>query len=183
MISDTERVNHLQWRIKRLENLIGKSSKMRIIETITNLNEQVLDFASNNSLTARKLVYRADQINRLTNPNFQRYIDEDRLAICDLVLADEARIRSITENLSEIEVLARVLDERWFTEIPKLFANLNRLLAKYEHTKNEHRKHTDELSHFLQDYATFTLLMDENLHRYKSMINEDHHVVSSDSIE
>ncbi|UJR15861.1 hypothetical protein I4U23_002787 [Adineta vaga] len=183
MISESERIHHLEWRIKRLENFIGNSSKTRISEIVNNLNEQVIEYASNNSLTARKLVYNVDQINRLINPNFQRYIIGDRLINYDLILADEIRIRAITRNFTEIETLAQVLKGECFQEMPKLFATLNKLLTIHENTKNEHGVFMKELSSFLQDYAEFTLLMDENLQQYKSIVNKDHQLVPNNPNE
>ncbi|CAF4230353.1 unnamed protein product [Rotaria sp. Silwood2] len=51
-ISDVERINHLEWRLKRLENFIGKSDKLdkkRINETLNDLNEHLFRHASNNN--------------------------------------------------------------------------------------------------------------------------------------
>ncbi|CAF4223193.1 unnamed protein product, partial [Rotaria magnacalcarata] len=57
-ITDVERINHLEWRLKRLENLIGKSDKLdkrRINETINDLNENIFRHATNNN-TAKTLL-------------------------------------------------------------------------------------------------------------------------------
>ena len=70
------------------------------------------------------------------------------------VHSDEERIREITQSLSEIETLSRVLDGEYFkgkpitfcfdpfiktcfrsTEIPKLFTNLNKLLINHNNNK------------------------------------------------
>ncbi|CAF1012622.1 unnamed protein product [Adineta steineri] len=172
-ISDIERINHLEWRLKRLENFLGKSdNKKRINETIKDLNEQVVRHANNNN-NAKALLNKAEEINRLTSSEFQRRLMADRATKLELILADEERIHEITENLSKIDTLARVLNGEDFKEIPKLFASLNKLLIIHNDTKIQHSDFTQELSSFLQNYAAFTLMMDENLQQYKQILNRN----------
>ncbi|CAF1413886.1 unnamed protein product [Adineta steineri] len=185
MTSDTETISHLQWRIQRLEDFIGKSNKTKIVETINKLNEQVFEHA-NNSLTARKLVKRVDEINRLTNSNFQHYLMENRSTKLELILADEQRIRNVTKNLTKIDTLAQVLNGECFQEVPKLFSALNKLLIIHDNIKNQYGEYTQEISAFLQDYAAFTLLMDKNLQQYKSVLNKNEQkltIIKDDPVE
>lgn len=74
----------------------------------------------------------ADEIQHLTSVDFQRRLLADRSTKLELILAgktllkrieidivlffvlDEEKIREITENLSQIESFARVLDEKTF---------------------------------------------------------------------
>ncbi|CAF2755136.1 unnamed protein product [Rotaria sp. Silwood2] len=167
---DIERINHLEWRLKRLENFIGKSDKNNIINIINDLNGKITQHASNMT-NANILFKKADMINRLTSSDFQRYLMRDRSTKLELILADEERIRDGTKNLSEIDALARVLDSEYFQEIPKLFNTLNKLLIIHNNIKNQHGEFTAELSTFLQDYAAFTLMMDENLQHYKTILH------------
>ncbi|CAF1070547.1 unnamed protein product [Rotaria magnacalcarata] len=174
-ITDVERINHLEWRLKRLENLIGKSDKLdkrRINETINDLNENIFRHATNNN-TAKTLLNKVDEINHLTSSDFQRRLLTDRATKLELILADEGRIRDVTKTLSEIDSLARVLDLEHFKEIPKLFAMLNKLLVTHNDIKIHHSEFTQELSSFLQNYAAFTLMMDENLQQYKQILNKN----------
>ncbi|CAF0962259.1 unnamed protein product [Rotaria sordida] len=179
-ISDVERTNNLEWRLKRLENFIGKSDKLdkkRINETINDLNEHVFRHASNNN-NAKALLNKADEINHLTSSEFQRHLLADRATKLELILADEERIREITQTLSEIDTLARVLDGEHFQEIPKLSTTLNKLLVTHNDIKNHHSEFTQELSNFLQNYAAFTLMMDENLQQYKQILNKNQKTLS-----
>ncbi|CAF1109129.1 unnamed protein product [Rotaria sordida] len=179
-ISDVERTNNLEWRLKRLENFIGKSDKLdkkRINETINDLNEHVFRHASNNN-NAKALLNKADEINHLTSSEFQRHLLADRATKLELILADEERIREITQTLSEIDTLARVLDGEHFQEIPKLSTSLNKLLVTHNDIKNHHSEFTQELSNFLQNYAAFTLMMDENLQQYKQILNKNQRTLS-----
>ncbi|UJR30730.1 hypothetical protein I4U23_018250 [Adineta vaga] len=174
-ISDIERINHLEWRLKRLENFVGKSDKCdnkRITDTIHDLNEQVLRHANNNN-NAKTLLNKANEINHFTSSKFQRHLMADRATKLELVLADEDRIREMTRSLSEIDTLARILDEEQLQEIPKLMTNLNKLLISHSDIKNHHSEFTQELSSFLQNYAAFTLMMDENLQQYKQIISKN----------
>ncbi|CAF4338874.1 unnamed protein product, partial [Adineta steineri] len=139
-----------------------------INETIKDLNEQVVRHANNNN-NAKALLNKAEEINRLTSSEFQRRLMADRATKLELILADEERIHEITENLSKIDTLARVLNGEDFKEIPKLFASLNKLLIIHNDTKIQHSDFTQELSSFLQNYAAFTLMMDENLQQYKQI--------------
>ncbi|CAF1147322.1 unnamed protein product [Rotaria sp. Silwood1] len=179
-ISDVERINHLEWRLKRLENFIGKSDKLdktRINDTINDLNEHIYRHASNNN-NAKTLLNKANEINHLTSSEFQRQLLTDRATKLELILADEERIREITKALSEIDTLARVLDGEYFQEIPKLFTTLNKLLVTHNDIKNHHSEFTQELSNFLQNYAAFTLMMDENLQQYKQILNKNQKTLS-----
>ncbi|CAF4697196.1 unnamed protein product [Rotaria sp. Silwood1] len=174
MISDIERINHLEWRLKRLENFIGKSDKKNIIEIINDLNEKIFQHASNMS-NANILLKKADMINRLTSSDFQRYLMRDRSTKLELILADEERICEVTKSLSEIDTLARALDSEYFQELPKLFNTLDKLLITHNNIKNQYGEFTEELSTFLQDYAAFTLMMDENLQQYKTVLHKNQH--------
>ncbi|CAF1055949.1 unnamed protein product [Adineta ricciae] len=174
-ISDIERVNHLEWRLKRLENFIGKSDKFdkkRITEAIHDLNEQVLRQANNNN-NAKSVLSKANEINHLTSSEFQRHLMADRATKLELILADEDRIREVTKSLSEIDSLARVLDGEQFQEIPKLMSTLSKLLVTHNENKNHHSEFTQDLSNFLQNYAAFTLMMDENLQQYKQILSKN----------
>ncbi|CAF0999189.1 unnamed protein product [Rotaria sordida] len=172
MISDIERINHFEWRLKRLEDFIGKSDKKNIIEIINDLNEKIIEHASNMA-NANILIKKADMINHLTSSDFQRYLMRDRSTKLELILADDERIRDITKKLSEIDTLARVLDGEYFQEIPKLFNTLSKLLTIHNNIKNQYGEFTEELSTFLQDYAAFTLMMDENLQHYKTILHKN----------
>jgi len=96
----------------------------------------------------------------------------DKTTKLELILADEDRIRSVTDSLSQIDALARVLNGDHWKEVPKLLGTLNKLLITHNNIKNNHGIFAEDLNNFLQDYAAFTLLMDENLHQYKTIINK-----------
>ncbi len=79
--------------------------------------------------------FTADEINRLTSSDFQRYLMGDRSTKLELILAgkffsyksvftnsslDEERIRDITKNLSKIDTLAQALDGEYFQGISNL---------------------------------------------------------------
>lgn len=96
----------------------------------------------------------------------------DRATKFELILADEERIRDITESLAQIETLARVLDEKTFADIPTLYVHLNKLLTTHQTIKDQHSEFTQDLTGFLQNYAAFTMMMDENLQQYKKLLNK-----------
>ncbi|CAF4348082.1 unnamed protein product, partial [Adineta steineri] len=51
---------------------------------------------------------------------------------------------------------------------------------------NQYGEYTQEISAFLQDYAAFTLLMDENLQQYKSILNKNEQkltIIKDDPVE
>ncbi|CAF2879096.1 unnamed protein product [Rotaria sp. Silwood2] len=129
-------------------------------------------------LIKASFLYVADEINHLTSSEFQRHLLTDRATKLELILADEERIREITKTLSEIDTLARVLDGEYFEKIPKLSTTLNKLLVTHNDLKDHHSEFTQELSNFLQNYAAFTLMMDENLQQYKQILNKNQKTLS-----
>ncbi|CAM4788648.1 unnamed protein product [Rotaria magnacalcarata] len=187
--ADLERINHFEWRVKRLETFIGKSDENNIIGIINDLNEKVIQRASSN-MRAIALLKQADTINRIISSDFQSRLLKDRSVKLELILAgkdfslkkllvsndyilDEERIRGVTKILSEIDASARVLDGKYFQEIPNLFKTLNKLLTIHNDIKYQHSEFTQELSKFLRDYAAFTLMMDENLQQYKTILHRN----------
>ncbi|CAF3166321.1 unnamed protein product [Rotaria socialis] len=176
--ADLERINHFEWRVKRLENFIGKSDENNIVGIINDLNEKLIQCASSN-MHAIALLKQADTINRIISSDFQSRLLKDRSVKLELILADEERIRGVTKILSEIDASARVLDGEYFQEIPNLFKTLNKLLTIHHDIKYQHSEFTQELSKFLRDYAAFTLMMDENLQQYKTILRKNQQEIST----
>ncbi|CAF0722617.1 unnamed protein product [Didymodactylos carnosus] len=154
---DYERMNNLEWRLKRIENMLGSFEKCeneRAFHKITELNENLSRYASTNS-NAKTILKKADDITYLTSSDFMRRLNTDKTTKLELILLEEERIRNVTDSLSKIAELAKVLDGEHFNDVPKLTEKLNTLIVNHNQIKTEHGTFTQELATFLQDYAAF----------------------------